>query len=73
MPPLLLLNSEEIAPVGEVEHSKHAWKGVKGLEGCLKLPGKRTREKTSIFFAANLKFWNQADTLFVGSLLEMDL
>ena len=33
-----------------------------------KTPGKRTRENTSIFFAANLKLLNQADTLFVGIL-----
>ena len=33
-----------------------------------KTPGKRTREKTSIFLAANLKLVNQADTRFVGIL-----
>ena len=33
-----------------------------------KTPGKRTLENTSIFFAANLKLLNQADTLFVGIL-----
>ena len=33
-----------------------------------KTPGNRTREKTSIFLAANLKLVNQADTRFVGIL-----
>ena len=31
-----------------------------------KTEGKKSREKTSIFFAANLKFLIQSETLFVG-------
>ena len=33
-----------------------------------KMPGKRTREKMSIFLAANLKSWNQAEILLSGNL-----